>query len=578
MSDIIKTATFGSGSNYSDGLQGKWSAQMNMGGLTKLNEQRFFVDGSKTHEEVAEWAYSKLDTQHPWFEWLICQSVSVNPFGGLDKNIVVDMVWDGIPTNSEIARYSCTASLSQEAIDTHPHFENFAGKPSDMDDALGHVPDKGTIFSTNDDETGAFLKFKTLPEADGTEENSKAGVSSYLLPAIIWKESRQLGDGFSSSETADIVEDLGKRYTKVPRKLQDADGSQQTLRDIASEFSGERDWLLISANYTPVGEGGTIDREWRMSGRYGWNKLIYEKGSDSVGQVVRNNNDFSNGEDPYDDGRKITLVGSSGFGASEFYEELSNAWSYNFDKSQKVTAKCTFKAKQGTGLQVAKDFMIGAYRHPKYSYLTAISASINGGEGLDTVSIDFAGVEDDGEWEGQMSVSTMTEPIDTHPNFTSGGGTDADTIGGTPDDPKNGAMFAENGAFEKFANFVPKADIEDLEVPFDEGVGDDSNVPNPMARVSGYLEVGVEWQETKYFKDVEDGLQELENAGKIMKPQSKAPYPPRITGADGEVRDWLNMGGSWEMVANDIGSGCKVTVSYRLSGQRQWDDEIYEKG
>jgi len=548
-----------------------WSAQMDMGGFTRLNEKKLFQD--KSHEDAINYGFDKLGDDHPKYDWLKLESANMTPWG--DEGTMVDLVWVGVPKGSEVATYSCNVSLSQEPIDTHPKFEKFAGSPQDMDMGLGYVPDTGAVFSSDDEETAVFEKFAMKEGDDGTEDNSLAGVSSYLVPSIIWKESRQLGTGFSSSEAADVVEDLGMRYTKVPRKIQDADGSSVDLRDIADTYEGDRDWLMVSAQYEVVGAGGKLDREWRMSGEMGWNDLIYKKGSDSVGQVSRNSNDYGDGSDPFpNDVFKGNIQGEE-----MKYDELPQSWTYSYDKSNKVTAKGTWKVKAGEGLQIGKDFMIGANRHPTFPYLSAVGASItNDGSGFDSINVDFAGVGKDGEWEGSFSVATTTEPIDTHPNFASGYDGDGKTIGGTAEEPANGAIFADNGAFEKFSAFIAKDNAEDQNNDrFPDGVGGGDKVPNQMAGVTSYLEVGMDWTETKYFTKLADGLKELENAGKIMKPQSKNPYPPRVKGADGDIKDWLNMGGTWEQVAIDSGSGCKVTITFRLSGGRQWNDDIYEK-
>lgn len=550
-----------------------WSAQMDMGGFTRLTEKILFQD--KEHEDAINYAFDLLGDDHQKYDWLKLESANMTPWG--DASTMVDLTWVGLPSDTQMATYSCNASLSQEPIDTHPKFEEFAGFPQDMDGGLGYVADTGAVFSTNDNETGVFEKFNMKDGDDGTEKNSLAGVSSYLVPSIIWRESRQLGKGFSSSEAADVVEDLGMRYTKVPKKIQDADGSSVTLRDIADTYEGDRDWLLISSQYEKVGAGGKLDREWRMSGEMGWNDLIYEKGSDSVGQVNRRGDDYSNGQDPFPDDVFSGSIHSSKEGIK--YDELPATWSYSYDDSYKVTAKGTWKIKAGEGLGLGKDFMIGVNRHPTFPYLSAVGASVIGdGSGFDAVSVDFAGVGQDGEWEGSFSVSTTTEPIDTHPNFGSGYGGQSNTIAGTAEEPANGAIFDNKGAFEKFSVFLHKDDAEDQNADrFPQGIGGADHVPNVMAGVTSYLEVGMEWTETKFFMSIEEGLKELENAGKIMKPQSVNPYPPRVKGANGEVKDWLNMGGSWEQVAIDSGSGCKVTISYKLSGGRQWNDDIYEK-
>ncbi len=76
------------------------------------------------------------------------------------------------------------------------------------------------------------------------------------------------------------------------------------MPDIMPDDYDEGDWLLISADYSPQGDGGILTRKWRLSGIYGWNEMIYEKGSDSIGAGSRGADAYGIGGDAFEETNK----------------------------------------------------------------------------------------------------------------------------------------------------------------------------------------------------------------------------------------------------------------------------------
>ena len=95
------------------------------------------------------------------------------------------------------------------------------------------------------------------------------------------------------------------------------------------------------------------------------------------------------------------------------------------------------------------------------------------------------------------------------------------------------------------------------------------------------MESSVIWKETKTFTDLNDGLEYLLDAGKYAdKPYSGRVSgeqdPPYVNAIEGN-RNWLNLGGTWSMVSSTARAGCKVELSWMLSGYRKWDTDIYDE-
>ena len=147
--------------------------------------------------------------------------------------------------------YSLNLSLSEEPIELHPDFQDFAGKPSaPLNGAVFVDPDTQKI--TSDDARGVFREFRST--LSGGAKNLKAGIESFLSPGATWEEI-----SFSSTRPSD----LGSLGT-----IDEPSGSNPT-------FGSGRNWIYSGATYTRRGGIYEIRKTWLLSGRNGWDTDIY---------------------------------------------------------------------------------------------------------------------------------------------------------------------------------------------------------------------------------------------------------------------------------------------------------------
>lgn len=156
----------------------------------------------------------------------------------------VAYIYEGFIGRLPEPTYELSGTLSEEPIETHPNFEDFAGTPS--------APLNGAVFldpetnkPTTSDELGVFTEF-------GISGN-KAGVSSYASPTVMWTEIR-----YSTSKPSELG-DLGE--------IDNPNGGPPN-------FTG-RDWLLWDISYRRRGAIYEIRISWKLSGRNGWDEDIY---------------------------------------------------------------------------------------------------------------------------------------------------------------------------------------------------------------------------------------------------------------------------------------------------------------
>jgi hypothetical protein len=167
-------------------------------------------------------------------------------------------------TDEEI--FTLEVSTTTEPIDTHPDFATKIGgsKAKPIHQAIFNADGTFEKFplkylKSQDGDIGA-LNAKGKPANFG-DQNRMAGVDSYLESSAVWTKS------FKSDKTP-TIEGLGKIMTP--------DGGAPT--------PAGRNWLYtgFSASFTSPAKGerrkktiGTIKKEWRLSGRRGWDKDIY---------------------------------------------------------------------------------------------------------------------------------------------------------------------------------------------------------------------------------------------------------------------------------------------------------------
>jgi hypothetical protein len=156
----------------------------------------------------------------------------------------VTYLYEGFIERRPEPTYELSGGIREEPIQTHPDFATLAGTPSEPENAAIFI-DPQTWKQSSDDDAGVFDRF-----GDG----ELAGVAAYRVPTAIWTEI-----SFSTSKPSD-ADDLGK--------IDDPPGSPPAFPD-------GRDWMSVAYNYRKRGFVYEIRRSWELSGRGGWNPLIY---------------------------------------------------------------------------------------------------------------------------------------------------------------------------------------------------------------------------------------------------------------------------------------------------------------
>lgn len=146
----------------------------------------------------------------------------------------------------------------------------------------------------------------------------------------------------------------------------------------------------------------------------------------------------------------------------------------------------------------------------------------------------------------ELRGSLDQEPIETHPNFIT-------AIAGKPSAPQNGAVFIDP------ANGRPTTD--DTKGVFREFASTLNGELNPKGGVESYLVPGAEWvmHEITVTKP-----EELRSLGTIDAPTGGSPSL--------NSRDWLLFSQTYQK----RGHVYQVSTTWKLSGKRGWDVDIYE--
>lgn len=159
--------------------------------------------------------------------------------------------------------YKCTTVANMEPIQTHPEFNNFAGK-------LGG-PINGAVF----DSQNSFERFKpyisngekytdrngTLQEATKTIKNRKCGIQDYLCPIVHLTETKLV---------------LGERLSAEVKQLGGIDATPPNTP--LKPHWPRRTWLVTKTDPQWVAKGVyKLVTEWSLSGPRGWDKDVYVK-------------------------------------------------------------------------------------------------------------------------------------------------------------------------------------------------------------------------------------------------------------------------------------------------------------
>jgi len=197
---------------------------------------------------------------HPDYSWMLRSGGRVTAkeaglseislqFIGIDPNL------DGQVTSS------IRAATSTEPIDTHPTFGSGVGK----DDAQGNLVVDGWAanFNPQFNEDGSIKKFPPELEVRDPENgpaalkdvaNPKAGVESYLEPTVTFQQSKIFAKT-SAKNLASHCKALGK----IDDDFFKGSGIPKPPTPMG-DHGKPRDWLLVSAGYEAIGEGGRSQR------------------------------------------------------------------------------------------------------------------------------------------------------------------------------------------------------------------------------------------------------------------------------------------------------------------------------
>lgn len=219
-------------------------------GVESVTDNYLLPCETYTLDDASSWAISELSESHETYNHLKCVNGNVTNNGPF---IQVSLTYSGFDPEGTGTELTISAALSQEPIDTHPDFEEFAGNPD--------KPKNGAEF--NDDKT--FKGFRVDVECPKEEENNKAGVKSYLVPSIVCEATEQL----ASKSNLNLGE-IGKIKSKVPKH--NPPGSNKSSSP--PTFS-KRDWLIVGEAVEGVGKQMIKKTKYRLSGEGKWNEDIY---------------------------------------------------------------------------------------------------------------------------------------------------------------------------------------------------------------------------------------------------------------------------------------------------------------
>jgi len=200
---------------------------------------------------------------HPDFTFLRREDATIERMeAGWAK---VSVTFKGIDPNTEDGpTYSMRGSTGSEPIETHPDFATFAGK---WWDATTWNAENGAEFvKKGQPDQGKFLGFRLGEDAEGEGGapafNRKAGLRSYLEGGLLFRETELLAKEKAGQAQRANMALLG--YIDEPPEV-------ESFVDLEED----RTWLLITCSIEEVGDGLKVTREWRCSGRNGWDPDLY---------------------------------------------------------------------------------------------------------------------------------------------------------------------------------------------------------------------------------------------------------------------------------------------------------------
>ena len=152
------------------------------------------------------------------------------------------------------------------------------------------------------------------------------------------------------------------------------------------------------------------------------------------------------------------------------------------------------------------------------------------------------------------------EPIETHPKFNEFAGDDKS--------PVNGAVFDEDGNFEKFKPFIKQGEkYTDAELGNGIILTATETIKNRKAGVTDYLVPIAKLTEERLYlhEDLPEPIEELTS----VVPEPDSPLTPKYT-----FRTWLLTAADPTWVGYKL---YKLRREWSVSGPRGWDVDIYPK-
>lgn len=178
---------------------------------------------------------------HPHFAWLKRTRATINREEACFGKATV--IFDGVPPSTDQKTYRLKGSLATEPIMTHPKFQEWA------DEGLVEVAEDGKSFIWTDQFTSAAL-----------DDDSLVGIESYLSPNLVYEEVWVRGNSGGARD-----------FSKLGRKMNPPASNAKP-----GNIGSGRNFLFVGGNIELIGFGSKMTRQWRLSGRRGWNERIYK--------------------------------------------------------------------------------------------------------------------------------------------------------------------------------------------------------------------------------------------------------------------------------------------------------------
>ena len=226
---------------YFGGLPARGERQISTGqdGLVTLREVTY--DDGTAYTVRPDIGFGEA---HSDFSYLKCTGGTQTEEGkGIWK---ITKTFQGINTTCETWRVN--AAVSQEPIESHEDFVDLIG-------GTGDLPLNGAVFEDDTEEA----KFKYFPASAAWD---LGGVKSYLEPTCQLEHTIvKKHNGSNSAPAWDSISDVGQITTSLPS---------------APAVASGRNWLLMGTTQEVIGGALRVRKTFRLSGRLGWNGIIYD--------------------------------------------------------------------------------------------------------------------------------------------------------------------------------------------------------------------------------------------------------------------------------------------------------------